>query len=110
MSTQDVFVIRLSSGHKITLREQVGLRSGDILADIVKAHSVIGEVVRNPSEPTILGLKNLSDRTWLATLPMGGQRRVEPGKSVRLTGGTKIDFGSVTGQIQAETIPVTPVS
>jgi hypothetical protein len=43
------------------------------------------------------GLKNLSDERWVARLPDGENRDVEPGRNVKLAVGTKICFGRAEG-------------
>lgn len=58
-------------------------------------------VNQNPKDPLILGLKNLSQRAWLAHLPDGSQRTIDPGQSVKLSEGGRIDFGTVVAEITA---------
>jgi len=60
----------------------------------------IAQVVRHPTDPNVWGLKNLTDKKWVATLPNGSLRDVEPGRSVPLATETKINFGSVEGEIR----------
>jgi serine/threonine protein kinase len=62
--------------------------------------AVIAEVVRHPTDPNVWGLKNLTDKKWVATLPNGSLRDVQPGRSVPLATQTKINFGSVEGEIR----------
>lgn len=62
--------------------------------------TAIAEVVKHPTDPNIWGLRNLSDKKWVATLPNGNLRDVEPGRSVPLATRTKINFGSVEGEIR----------
>jgi len=50
----------------------------------------VGEVVPNPREPTLLGLQNQTDAAWRATLANREERVVEPGRSIRLTTGTRL--------------------
>jgi DNA-binding helix-hairpin-helix protein with protein kinase domain len=59
------------------------------------------ELSQNPNDPSQWGLKNLTHQKWVVTVPDGGIRDVEPGRSVRLTPGSRIQFGSVEGLIQA---------
>ncbi len=58
------------------------------------------QVVRHPTNPNVWGLKNLTESKWVATLPNGSLRDVEPGRSVPLATETKINFGSVEGEIR----------
>jgi hypothetical protein len=79
----------------------VQLRRQDIPGlEASQGNGVVAEVVPNPQDPTVMGLKNLSQQAWVATLAQGGQRQVEGGRSIRLAAGTKIDFGTVQGEVQ----------
>lgn len=64
------------------------------------SHSV-AQVVRNPSDQRIWGLKNLSQDKWMVTLADKPTREVLPGQSVTLTVGTRINFGQTEGEIHA---------
>lgn len=59
----------------------------------------VAKVNRNPNDPNIWGLKNLSSEKWVVTTP-SGIKDVEPGRSVTLAGGIKINFGSCEGEIR----------
>jgi eukaryotic-like serine/threonine-protein kinase len=58
------------------------------------------EVSRHPVDATRLGLKNLTEESWTATLSDGNVRVVNPGKSVALTEGTVVHFGRAEGEIR----------
>lgn len=60
----------------------------------------VAEVTRHPSDPSRWGLKNLTRRSWTATVADGNIREVEPGKSMSLTVGTKVHFDKVDGEIR----------
>lgn len=60
----------------------------------------IAEVARHPSNPNIWGLRNLSSDKWVSTATDGTVRDVEPGRSVTLASGTKINFGPSEGEIR----------
>ena len=60
----------------------------------------MAEVVPNPTNPKITGLKNLSTRPWTATLVTGEKKDIQPGLSVRLAIGTKIHFGVLEGIVE----------
>ncbi len=85
-----VVAVPLQIGQKVTASALFGWRGSGPVA----------EVTRNPSDPSMLGLKNLSTQTWLADIPGGGQRQITSGKTVRLTAGTKINFGPIKGEVQ----------
>lgn len=54
--------------------------------------TVLADVIRNPSNPAILGLRNLSQHTWMITLPDGSQRPLVPGNVVPAKDKFGIDF------------------
>ncbi|MEQ8788683.1 MAG: hypothetical protein RIC55_20400 [Pirellulaceae bacterium] len=56
------------------------------------------EVVRHPQDTRVWGLKNLTDAKWSSTTADGAVSAVEPGRSVRLARGTRINFG--TSQVE----------
>jgi RsiW-degrading membrane proteinase PrsW (M82 family) len=64
-----------------------------------QARGIVAEVNANPQDPNILGLKNCSHQVWTVTLANGQQTSIDPNRSVKLTSGTRIDFGAVTGAI-----------
>ncbi|MCI8857598.1 MAG: serine/threonine protein kinase [Clostridiaceae bacterium] len=52
-----------------------------------------GEVVTSRSDPSLIGLKNLSGTAWEAILPNGNSRTYEDGQVIKLGRGLKINFG-----------------
>ncbi len=58
----------------------------------------VAEVTRNPNDPTILGLTNLSSSAWEA-VSNGSRRQIAPGQTIKLAPGAKIDFGSTDGEV-----------
>ncbi|MGD0088674.1 MAG: serine/threonine protein kinase [Planctomycetota bacterium] len=62
----------------------------------------VAEVVRHPSNPQLWGLKNLSGDKWVMTAADSALHDVEPGRSVSLAQGIKINFGhGAEGEIRA---------
>jgi hypothetical protein len=59
----------------------------------------IAELSRNPANPNIWGLKNISDRNWQVTKPDGTAMEVPSGKNVVLGNGIRINFGCAEGEI-----------
>lgn len=86
-------VIPLTNGTRLSPQEISGLEPQN-------ADNIVAEVSHNPKDPTVLGLKNCSHRAWLATLPSGEQKQIDPGRSIKLAASTKINFGSVAGEIR----------
>jgi len=61
----------------------------------------IAEVSQHPTNPNIWGLKNISSEKWVSTTADSSTvRDIEPGRSVTLSVGTKINFGKVEGEIR----------
>jgi len=61
--------------------------------------TVTGELVENKLKPGMLGIKNLSQKTWQAKMPDGKFYPVAPGKGFPLWGGIVIDFGKIKARI-----------
>jgi hypothetical protein len=87
-------------------RKMLPLRDGERFADsdIPGLHSssadgIVAAVSRNPKDPTMMGLQNLSSSIWKAALPNGDSREIPSGRSVRLVSATRIDFGLVQGEV-----------
>jgi DNA-binding helix-hairpin-helix protein with protein kinase domain len=60
----------------------------------------VAAMAQHPSNPNIWGLKNLSQDKWVITTVDGTIRDVEPGRTVTLGVGTKINFGTAEGEIR----------
>jgi RsiW-degrading membrane proteinase PrsW (M82 family) len=58
----------------------------------------VAEVTRNPNDPSVLGLTNLSSSAWEA-VSNGARRQVAPGQTIKLAPGARIDFGSTDGEV-----------
>jgi hypothetical protein len=60
----------------------------------------VATVSVHPTKPNVWGLKNVSKDKWVITATDGSVKDVEPGRSVSLTVGTKIQFGRAEGEIR----------
>lgn len=60
----------------------------------------IAEVNQHPKDPSIWGLRNLSDEKWVITTNDGTIMDVESGRSARIAVGTQINFGKKVGEIR----------
>jgi hypothetical protein len=60
----------------------------------------VAAVSEHPSNPGVWGLKNLSSGKWVVSTPGGTVRDVEPGRSLTLAVGTRIQFGETEGEIR----------
>lgn len=94
------FVLRVG-GQRIGLRDGARLHEDHIAGLIAKSNDGwVAQVDRNPADPAVMGLKNLSTSAWRATLPSGEQREVTSGRAIRLDAGTEIDFGFCNGVVE----------
>jgi RsiW-degrading membrane proteinase PrsW (M82 family) len=59
----------------------------------------VAEVTRNPNDPSVLGLTNLSTAVWEAMSASGTRRQIGTGQTIKLAAGTRIDFGSIDGEV-----------
>ncbi len=57
-----------------------------------------GEVVRNPKNSDIWGIKNLTKDNWTYIKADGTQIPIEPGRSAAIAENVKIDFGQLVGE------------
>lgn len=90
----------LISGRQLSLTETTHLTVRDIPCLTAPAvDGIVAEVREHPSDPSLLVLRNLSNRIWEAVLPDHSVRTVEPAGTVRLLAGTRIVFGTQTGLI-----------
>lgn len=62
--------------------------------------TVVGEVVPNPNNPKLWGIKNQSGDNWTYSKADGTQVPVPQGRSAAIVKGAKIDFGQLTGEFQ----------
>jgi serine/threonine protein kinase len=61
----------------------------------------VAEIARHPTDPSIWGLRNLSNDKWTVTSDDGQTfTDVPPGRSVTLGVGTRINFGKLEGEIR----------
>jgi hypothetical protein len=60
----------------------------------------VASVGVHPTNPNIWGLKNLSAGKWLVAAADGSMKDVDPERSVTLAVGTKIQFGTMQGEIR----------
>jgi len=61
----------------------------------------MAEVSQHPTDPSIRGLRNLTEEPWKITTPQGRTKEVPPGKSLAIAPGTYVQFGSVSAEIVA---------
>ena len=94
------FVLSLSQSRVYKLYSGVHLSTQELPElNSMSADNVVAVVISHPNDPDILGLKNLSDKTWNVYLPNGSSQTVVFGKSIKLADAYKISLGSVEGEI-----------
>lgn len=60
----------------------------------------VAGMVQHPQKPDVWGIKNMSAEKWVVTTAEGTVNDVEPGRSVSLAVGTRINFGKTEGEIR----------
>jgi DNA-binding helix-hairpin-helix protein with protein kinase domain len=60
----------------------------------------VAEVTQHPQDPQIWGLRNRSAQKWVSQDGRGQINDVEPGKTVTLSSGLRIQFGSREGEVR----------
>ena len=61
---------------------------------------LIAEVTKRPNDPSIWGLKNVSDEKWVMVDRNGNLKDILPQQSFRLENGLKIQFGNLSGEVR----------
>ena len=84
---------------KILIREGTKIFS-HYLYDDYDINTVVAEVVRNPKNPQIFGLRNLSNTNWTYIRQDNSMTVVERGKSAKIAGGVEIVFGNRNGHFE----------
>lgn len=85
--------------NRILLRKNVKLYSHSIYGDY-DMDTVVGEVVQNPNNPSLWGIKNESKDNWTYIRADGQQIPVAVGKSAAIAKDAKIGFGQLTGEFK----------
>jgi len=62
--------------------------------------TIIAEISIHPNNPTIWGLKNMSDRNWLVSKSDSTKLEISPGKNCPLSNGDVINFGKIEGVVK----------
>ncbi len=66
----------------------------------VAEEKCVAEVVQNPQNPALFGLRNLTTEAWTMTKPDGVIVDVPPGRTAPILQGNTINFGLVNGEIR----------
>ncbi|HXX38975.1 MAG TPA: PrsW family intramembrane metalloprotease [bacterium] len=91
--------LRVGNRH-VAVAKDLQLREHDIGGSGGQTNSVVADVTVSPRDPAVLGLRNLSATTWIAT-PLGsGSVEIAHGRSIRLQPGTTIVFGTTSAEVE----------
>ncbi len=60
----------------------------------------VGQVVQNPQNPDIWGIRNLTATQWTAHFPNGEIKEVPPQRAAPLHGEMRLDMGGVEGIVK----------
>ena len=85
--------------NRVLLRKNAKLYSHSIYGDY-DMRTVVGEVVQNPNNPSLWGIKNESSENWTYIRPDGQQIPVAAGRSAAIAKDAKINFGHLTGEFK----------
>lgn len=86
--------------HYVILAPGAKLYDCHVKYDIDDFKNLRGEVISSRSDPSVIGLKNLSGSTWVAVLPNGNTKEYPDGQVIKLGRGLKIIFGAQnTGEV-----------
>lgn len=100
--SEQEWVLSLGGGREFTLVDGARLSAADVRGlQPRERNGWVAEVLRNPENPAVVGLKNLSRQQWRATFAAGRQVEIDPGRSLRLETGTSISFGETEGSIRS---------
>lgn len=84
---------------RVLLQKGAKLYSHHISGDY-DMNTVVGEVVQNPKNPNLWGIRNDSKDNWTYIRPDGRQIPVASGRSAGIAKDVKIDFGQRTGEFK----------
>lgn len=84
---------------RVLLKKGARLYSHHIKGDFDMT-TVVGEVVQNPNNPNLWGIRNDSKDNWTYIKSDGMQVPVANGRSAGIAKGVKINFGQITGSFE----------
>lgn len=80
--------------YQVVLYPKSGLYACHTISDSDDFKQKMGEVITSRSDPSVIGIRNLSSSSWNVVLPNGMQKIYEKDSVVKIMKGLKIDFGS----------------
>jgi len=96
-------ISRTNGTHQILLEKdkQIFQIHLDSKFDKDDSQNIIGQVVQNPTNPNIWGIRNLSKFNWVATFIDGKTLEIHPQKAVPMVDGLKLNIGNTEAIIKA---------
>lgn len=91
---------RIRIGSDIVLLNRDTRLFGHHIGQPGATEEAIAEVVQNPQNANLFGLKNLTIEAWTVTKPDGSIVDVAPGRTAPIIQGNKINFGPTIGEIR----------
>jgi DNA-binding helix-hairpin-helix protein with protein kinase domain len=85
----------------LTRDARVLRRHIDPLASEDRASEVVGQVVQNPANPRVWGLRNLTASPWVAAAPDGKSVEVAPQKALPLSAGVRVNIAGKIAEMLA---------
>lgn len=92
-------VLMLAGKSRVLLNKGTKIFSHSVCGDY-DMKTIAAEVVQNPNNPDIWGIKNETNGNWTYMRADGQQIPVAPGRSAAIARNAKIDFGQLTGEFQ----------
>jgi hypothetical protein len=106
MATIDALVIQIGAVMRnVSAGTTIGLANLGNATDAGRAKDRIAEIVAEPMNPAVLGLRNLSDRSYRAKRTGGRWVDIHPGQVLHLKDGVEIDFGEIEGVFRSTLSP-----
>jgi RsiW-degrading membrane proteinase PrsW (M82 family) len=65
-----------------------------------RGDGIVAEVSASPTDPNVLGLKNLSTQRWHVTTDKGERRELDAGRAIRIARGTRIQLGDLVAEVK----------
>jgi hypothetical protein len=85
----------------VLLNRKTKLFQRHIQATTKTPNRLIGEIVQNPQNPKVWGIRNLTEKAWTAKFPDGSLKPVEPQRAAPLKLGLKLSIGGTEVEIVA---------
>lgn len=65
-----------------------------------RGDGIVAEISANPNDPSMLGIKNVSNQIWQVVTDQGERRELIAGRSIRIARGSKIQMGDLIAEVK----------